>query len=320
MTEKSGSGGSGGKWPSFPCEDPTHPEIDKYFRHFDDEFKNHESIHLIMGTTPPSLIGFNGVINTIALVPIPEPVTQEEIDADTTKAKVERIKFNLQCEQTLRAEKGRQQRYDAGIAELKNQLASIIANTMRDTAPARLRALKKMCEMDTDGKSHDGIKMYTILTALKTEDGPTASRSHKWHEKQFNLMNAEQLPDHCSAEQYIKKVNTLIQEHIPNFKKIKLEGEDLSEVIIEWMPAYNASDGRTLLRSLKERQAAIDAAKGRIAALPDGPVKTTAEASLLMMPYGVDDYESVLKECIRIVSSSADHDRGRCRPAQGQAL
>ena len=77
---------------------------------------------------------------------------------------------------------------------------------------------------------------------------------------------------------------------------------------------------RTLLRSLKERQAAIDAAKGRIAALPDGPVKTTAEASLLMMPYGVDDYESVLKECIRIVSSSADHDRGRCRPAQGQAL
>ena len=199
MTEKSGSGGSGGKWPSFPCEDPTHPEIDKYFRHFDDEFKNHESIHLIMGTTPPSLIGFSGVINTVALVPIPEPVTQEEIDADSTKAKVERIKFNLQCEQTLRAEKGRQQRYDAGIAELKNQLASIIANTMRDTAPARLRALKKMCEMDTDGKSHDGIKMYTILTALKTEDGPTASRSHKWHEKQFNVMNAEQLPDHCTA-------------------------------------------------------------------------------------------------------------------------
>ena len=72
---------------------------------------------------------------------------------------------------------------------------------MRDTAPARLHALKKMCEMDVDGKSHDGIKMYTILTALKTEDGPTASRSHKWHEKQFNMMNAEQLPDHCSAEQ-----------------------------------------------------------------------------------------------------------------------
>jgi hypothetical protein len=77
-------------------------------------------------------------------------------------------------------------------------------------------------------------------------------------------------------------------------------------VIIEWMPAYNASDGRTLLRSLKERQVAIDAAKGRIAALQDGLVKTTAKASLLMMPYGVDDYESVLKECIRIVSSSAE--------------
>ena len=38
--------GDGGKWPVFACEDPTHrPELDKFFRHFDDEFKNHESIH-----------------------------------------------------------------------------------------------------------------------------------------------------------------------------------------------------------------------------------------------------------------------------------
>ena len=111
MTEKSGSGGSGGKWPSFPCEDPTHPEIDKYFRHFDDEFKNHESIHLIMGTTPPSLIGFNGVINTIALVPIPEPVTQDEIDADTTKAKVERI----QVQPAVRADAPRREGATAAV-------------------------------------------------------------------------------------------------------------------------------------------------------------------------------------------------------------
>ena len=69
MTEKAISGGrDGGKWPLFPCEDPTHPELDKYFRHFDDEFKNHESIHLIMGTTPPSLIGFSGAISTTKAV------------------------------------------------------------------------------------------------------------------------------------------------------------------------------------------------------------------------------------------------------------
>lgn len=285
MSEKAASGGSnGGKWPVFPCEDPTHPALDLYFRHFDDELQSHEAVHLVIGTTPPSLIGLSAAISTAALVPVPEPVTAEERAADTVKARIERVKFNTHCEQTLRTEQARQARYDAGVAEIKSNLATIISNTMRDTAPARLRALKKACQLDAEGKVHDGVAMYKILVALKTEDGPTASRSSKWHESQFNEMNATQLPDHCSAEQYIKKVNTLLQVHLPNFTKISLSGASLSEVVIEWMPECLASDGRTLMRQLKERQAAIDALKSKIAVMTDGAAKTATEAAMLTMP------------------------------------
>ena len=316
MSEKAASGGSnGGKWPVFPCEDPTHPALDLYFRHFDDELQSHEAVHLIIGTTPPSLIGLSAAISTAALVPVPEPVTAEEIAADTVKARIERVKFNTHCEQTLRTEQARQARYDAGVAEIKSNLATIISNTMRDTAPARLRALKKACQLDAEGKVHDGVAMYKILVALKTEDGPTASRSSKWHESQFNEMNATQLPDHCSAEQYIKKVNTLLQVHLPNFTKISLNGASLSEVVIEWMPECLASDGRTLMRQLKERQAAIDALKSKIAVMADGAAKTATEAAMLTMPYGMDDYEAVLRECTRIVSSSADQTIENARMA-----
>ena len=316
MSEKAASGGSnGGKWPVFPCEDPTHPALDLYFRHFDDELQSHEAVHLIIGTTPPSLIGLSAAISTAALVPVPEPVTAEERAADTVKARIERVKFNTHCEQTLRTEQARQARYDAGVAEIKSNLATIISNTMRDTAPARLRALKKACQLDAEGKVHDGVAMYKILVALKTEDGPTASRSSKWHESQFNEMNATQLPDHCSAEQYIKKVNTLLQVHLPNFTKISLNGASLSEVVIEWMPECLASDGRTLMRQLKERQAAIDALKSKIAVMADGAAKTATEAAMLTMPYGMDDYEAVLRECTRIVSSSADQTIENARMA-----
>ena len=316
MSEKAASGGSnGGKWPVFPCEDPTHPALDLYFRHFDDELQSHEAVHLIIGTTPPSLIGLSAAISTAALVPVPEPVTAEEKAADTVKARIERVKFNTHCEQTLRTEQARQARYDAGVAEIKSNLATIISNTMRDTAPARLRALKKACQLDAEGKVHDGVAMYKILVALKTEDGPTASRSSKWHESQFNEMNATQLPDHCSAEQYIKKVNTLLQVHLPNFTKISLNGASLSEVVIEWMPECLASDGRTLMRQLKERQAAIDALKSKIAVMADGAAKTATEAAMLTMPYGMDDYEAVLRECTRIVSSSADQTIENARMA-----
>lgn len=285
MAEKAASGGgTSGKWPMFPCEDPTHPELDKYFRTFDDELKNHESSYLIRGETPPSLIGVAEGIDMTTLVELPEP-DAAALANETMKSKMDRVKFNLQISQTVRAEKARQDRFDAGIADLKNSLASVIASTMRDSAPGRLRSLKKACEMDHSGKSHDGVKMYNTIVALKSEDGPTAKRSSKWHEQQYNKMCTEQLPDHCSAEQYAKKINNLMEIHLPNFKKIRLEGRDLSEVYIDWMPHYNATDGRGLLRSLEERQAVIDAAKARIARMTDGALKTAAEASLMTLPY-----------------------------------
>ena len=94
MADKAASGGgTSGKWPMFPCEDPTHPELDKYFRTFDDELKNHESSYLIRGETPPSLIGVAEGIDMTTLVELPEP-DAAALANETTKSKMDRVKFN----------------------------------------------------------------------------------------------------------------------------------------------------------------------------------------------------------------------------------
>ena len=317
MAEKSASGGrdGGAKWPTFPGDDPTLPELDDFLRHFNDELQSHEAMHLIAGNILPSLIGLAASVDTSALVKIPEPVTAADITADTVKARIERTKFNSYCDQTLRSEKARQDRYDAGIADIQSQLATIICNAMREKAPVRLRALKKETQIGTTGNMYNGVAMYQKIVALKSEPGPTQDASAKWHEAQYNEMNATPLQDHCSAEDYMKKVNKLLVIHIPNFETIKLSGAQLGKKVIEWMPACLASDARGLRRSLEERQASRDAMSASIAAMPAGPGKIAAEAARDAMPYGIADYELVFKECTKIVSSSADQTIENARMA-----
>ena len=308
MAEKSASGGKdgGAKWPTFPGDNPTLVALDVYLRHFNEELQSIEAAYVIAGKTPPSLIGLAGAVDTSALVKIAEPTTRAEIDADTVKAKIDRTKFNSYCDERIRAEKAREERFDAGIADIKSQLATIICNTMRDSAPVLLRALKKETQMGTSGTMFDGVAMYNKIVAMKSEPGPTQDSSAKWHEGQYMEMDQTPLHDHCSAEDFMKKVNKFLVVHLPNFDCIKLSDAQLGKKVIEWMPACLASDGRGLKRSLEERQAARDSMSTTIAAMPAGPGKVAAEASLATMPYGIANYEQVFKECIKIVSSSAD--------------
>jgi len=170
MAEKSASGGKdgGAKWPTFPGDNPTLVALDVYLRHFNEELQSIEAAYVIAGKTPPSLIGLAGAVDTSALVKIAEPTTRAEIDADTVKAKIDRTKFNSYCDERIRAEKAREERFDAGIADIKSQLATIICNTMRDSAPVLLRALKKETQMGTSGTMFDGVAMYNSTRSSRS--------------------------------------------------------------------------------------------------------------------------------------------------------
>ena len=73
MADKAESGSSG-KFPEFPNEDPTKPELDAYFRVFDDKLKLTEYMSLVKGTVPQSLIGLSDPIDLSEMVEEPTPV------------------------------------------------------------------------------------------------------------------------------------------------------------------------------------------------------------------------------------------------------
>ena len=53
-------------------------------------------------------------------------------------------------------------------------------------------------------------------------------RSSEWHEEQWQLMRDTKLPDRCSSQEYVDKCNSLISDHLPYFRTVRLEGEELS--------------------------------------------------------------------------------------------
>ena len=82
------------------------------------------------------------------------------------------------CDNATRGDRARRYfNFNGGMTVLRDGLASIIADTMRAKAPARLRALKAAHAVGHSGQEYDGVEMYHSLLALKHVDEPTAKRA-----------------------------------------------------------------------------------------------------------------------------------------------
>ena len=93
MTDKADSGTTG-KFPEFPNEDPTKPELDRFFRVFDDKLKLTEYMSLIKETVPRSLIGLSVPIDLSEMVEEPTP-NAAALLVESSKDRQGRIKFNV---------------------------------------------------------------------------------------------------------------------------------------------------------------------------------------------------------------------------------
>ena len=133
---------------------------------------------------------------------------------------------------------------------MKNGFKGQIAETVRVTAPAKLRQLKVAHEMGAGTDMHDGAAMWLAIEALKSKPSATHQRSADWHERQWEIMRDTSLPDHCGVQAYLAKVTMLLEKHIPNFQKVVLKGANLADVIINFMPADLTGEGRTLRREV----------------------------------------------------------------------
>ena len=119
-------------------------------------------------------------------------------------------------------------------------------------------------------------------------------------------MASEPLTDHCGVTDYLTKVNTFMEVHLPNFTRLNFQGEQLSDVYIDWMPPINASEGRVLRRELCEKRDRIAEARVRAGRIVNAANKAAALAQIAIMPRGIEAPESVLIACTKIISGSAD--------------
>ena len=177
---------------------------------------------------------------------------------------------------------------------MKNGFAGRIADTMRANAPAKLRQLKVAHEIGADTDMHDGAAMWLAIEALKLKPSATHQRSADWHEKQWEIMRDTSLPDHCGVQAFLAKVTMLLEKHIPNFQKVRLEGANLADVIINFMPSDLTGEGRTLRREVINEGLARDRALEQAALMSTATQRTAALASANNMPRGLVDYERVL--------------------------
>eukprot|EP00965_Chrysotila_dentata_P113081 3736288-Pleurochrysis_carterae.AAC.1 len=98
---------------------------------------------------------------------------------------------------------------------------------------------------------YDGVQMFKELKdeLANLHDAYDADE----HERDIERMRDELLPDNCSGQDFADKVNVLIRDHNP-YIQVPYMGERLGRLIIKFLPAALAGEGRALLRELIEKK------------------------------------------------------------------
>eukprot|EP00965_Chrysotila_dentata_P120877 3997719-Pleurochrysis_carterae.AAC.1 len=74
------------------------------------------------------------------------------------------------------------------------------------------------------------------------------------HERKIEDMRDDLLPDnYCTGQEFADKVNNLISDHNP-YIEMPYVGKQLGRLIIKFLPAALAGEGRALLRELIDKK------------------------------------------------------------------
>eukprot|EP00965_Chrysotila_dentata_P168581 5567361-Pleurochrysis_carterae.AAC.1 len=123
---------------------------------------------------------------------------------------------------------------------------------MRPRAGLKLRWLQDPHALRLYPSMYDGVQMYKELKdeLRNTHDAHDADE----HERAIEHMRDELLPDNCSGQDFADTVNKLIRDH-NLYIQVPYAGERLGRLIIKFLPAALAGEGRALLRDVFDKNA-----------------------------------------------------------------
>ena len=252
--------------PVFPSEDPTKKELEDWLDSASTALLRAGYGPAMRNEDPPSLIPLTLQVG----VPDPTPLSAAEKAA---AGPLEALRHEKLCEKTTLDKQSAKLTLEMHRREYHNKLAAILDAAMRRSAGLRLRTLMNAHKDPNHADCYDGGAMWRELDALRS----TASRLEdvRRHDRAVEAARDTFLPNGCSANAYMDKVNGLVRDHIPYLER-PMEGAALGRFLIGIMPKANAAEGRGLIRELNTPGAT----------------------------HGLDDCSYVIKRCAEIVRES----------------
>ena len=257
-----------GDFPVFPCEEPNSKEGGDFWLEMNNRLDKHQSFgYMERGETPPSHLKYR-------LIP-DAGMTAVALPAVGHRDYMQTVKHNAACHKlTMENDLKSAQLIDAQASDNRH-LAAAIDQSLRLNAPLLLDALQVAHVNNTLIGSACGSSATTTASAptavgaaarraeydagamlrawrAKHVSGRTALKEQdaRWHEKQYEIMRDSPLPDKCASQDYSAKCTKLRRDHVPHFKVVRLEGEDMSLALIRFMPQCLSQAGTFLINEL----------------------------------------------------------------------
>ena len=242
-------------------------------------------------------------------VPAPLALDADHGNSDKVIAKAELI-ASIEFSNAANAEM-----HEAIIREVSAKLLAALAKSMEHKAPNRLRALTIK---HTVGDATDSFAMFNELEQLHTSRVDSHDREE--HLEYVQAMGKKPLDEGAAATEFSARTAELTRFRLP-YLRHKIEGEELSELWLKFMPHALVSDRRNLTEELKRDGKLGDPAhvQERIVSIMRDAHKVSAEQAATAHAKAAFN-ASVQAAAAAIAATNAKHAKGAVAAAPAAAV
>ena len=194
----------------------------------------------------------------------------------------------------------------SGMAALQNGIFDALKRSLRPNAPLLLASLETAHPLaGAYAAWHNGPAAFADIVARSAPATALAPETDE-HEDHMTAMRLKPLPDGCSSDDFSKRVNDALVNHIPFLRRpFPVADGSLGTWIVQQMPEALAADGRRLVSTLSIAQLSNGSAvassciaivaSGQKPSIKDGPlgdfilVQEDGAAADGRRPRGLDD-------------------------------
>ena len=190
---------------------------------------------------------------------------------------------------------------DSGMAALRNGVFDALRRSLRPNAPLLLASLETAHPLaGAYAAWHGGPAAFADIIARSAPATALAPETDE-HEDHMTALRLKPLPDGCSSDDFSKRVNDALVNHIPFLRRpFPAADGSLGAWIVQQMPESLAADGRRLVSTLTVAQLSDGSAvasaciaivaSGQKPSIKYGPLSSQSSCSSIMRMVKVNQH------------------------------